>query len=329
MLLLDEPTSNLTPDEADELFQVLRRLRDERRGVVFVSHKLNEVMALCDRVVVLRQGRVAGERTIAQTSAAELATLMVGREMTSSTRRFPRHMSTHAAPELPNEAAPNEKAPSSDDALENDFTSDVEPRANKNNAVRLSIQGLSCGVLRDFSLQLKSGEIFGLAGVDGNGQAELVEVLSGLRRADSGVFHVLSVDEGAEKNANGAPPRHRAAQRNAALATALAASSIAVITSDRERIGTIGAFDLAENIALAPALRALCGHRLRFDWAGARSITRELMRRFDVRAPSPHGSRRTQRSRRTRAGFEFIGRQAAKTGCGARSGMVARRRCGG
>ena len=83
LLLLDEPTANLTPDEVAELFGVLRHLREQGRGVVFVSHKLNEVMELCDRVVVLRHGRISGERQIAETNVRELAELMVGRELQS------------------------------------------------------------------------------------------------------------------------------------------------------------------------------------------------------------------------------------------------------
>jgi simple sugar transport system ATP-binding protein len=88
LLLLDEPTANLTPAEADELFAVVRRLREQGRGIVFVSHKLNEVMALCDRVVVLRRGHIVGERLGSQTNTGELARLMIGDEpVEMSTRR--------------------------------------------------------------------------------------------------------------------------------------------------------------------------------------------------------------------------------------------------
>jgi simple sugar transport system ATP-binding protein len=84
LLLLDEPTANLTPGEATELFDVVRRLRAQGCGVVFVSHKLNEVMELCDRVVVLRHGKVVGERRTADTNTDELASLMVGRQLEAS-----------------------------------------------------------------------------------------------------------------------------------------------------------------------------------------------------------------------------------------------------
>jgi simple sugar transport system ATP-binding protein len=225
LLLLDEPTANLTPHEADELFQVLRKLRDQGCAIIFVSHKLNEVLEFCDRVVVLRRGKVVGERAIDQTNSHDLAALMVGRELENAV------LST-----APDTATGATEAP-----------------------VLLQIEGLSCGQLRDFSLQVCSGQIVGLAGVDGNGQSELFEALSGLRKADSGHFIV----------SNGGSN-----------------SAISFIPPDRHREGLILPFDLAENIALSESVRAAHGHPLFFDWKAARERTRALIEQFDIRTPA-------------------------------------------
>lgn len=223
LLLLDEPTANLTPGETEELFEVLRRLRGQGRGIVFVSHKLNEVLALCDRVVVLRHGKVVGERIVSETNAADLATLMVGRSLETVT-------------ETPRTPGPP----------------------------RLRLQNLSLGKLHDFSLTVHAGEIAGLAGVDGNGQAELLDLLSGLSEPATGALELLGDD-------------------GEVIPTS---SDLAVIPPDRQREGLILTFDLAENLALHPALRVTCRRRFAFDWAGARQQTRALMQRFDVRAPA-------------------------------------------
>ena len=214
LLLLDEPTANLTPQEADELFGVMRSLKAQGCGLVFVSHKLREVIEICDRVIVLRRGKVVGERVSSATNAAELAQLMIGetaRTATSSTRSV------------------GENAP-----------------------FGLEIEKLNCGQLRDFSLQVRQGEIVGIAGVDGNGQTELIEILAGLR-AHSG--------------------------------TVKSHGEIAIIPPDRERSGLIGDFSLTENVALHPQARQKFGRFARFDWRGAQTLTRDMMTRFDVRAP--------------------------------------------
>ncbi len=223
LLLLDEPTANLTPGEVDELFGVLRTLREQGCGLVFVSHKLKEVLALCDRVVVLRRGQVVGQRAIIETDANDLAELMVGRALPETV--------------IPQSATPNASAPC------------------------LEIKQLSTGLLHDFSLQVRSGEIVGLAGVDGNGQAELMEALTGLRIPRTGTFHLA----------------------NSALSTQH--SALSSIPADRLQVGLIPSFTLTENLALHPALRAECVSRFGFDWNKAKARTRELMEKFDVRAP--------------------------------------------
>lgn len=260
LLLLDEPTANLTPAEAGELFGVLRGLRARGYGIVFVSHKLREVMALCDRVVVLRRGRIVGEHSVSQTNVTDLATLMVGREMSV--------------------AHPLDVASRLADASSATSTTRVEASAN---AARLTIRNLSCGLLRDFSLQVRGGEIVGLAGVDGNGQQELMEVLGSLRLPQTGSF--AASEASAAYSAGQAPSRAVGEARHAARHES-GTRGLSIIPADRQSVGLIQSFDLAENMALSRDLRAACRGRFAFDWPLARRTTRELMERFDVRAPA-------------------------------------------
>ena len=146
LVILDEPTSNLAPTEVSDLLSILRRLRAEGKGIIFISHKLPEVLEVCDRVVVLRNGRVSGRAPIGEVSKAELAEMMVGRDVT----------------------APHER------------------RALASGAVRLNVAGLIGPGVGPVSFAVRGGEILGVAGVDGNGQMELAESLAGLRRPSAG-----------------------------------------------------------------------------------------------------------------------------------------------
>jgi len=157
ILLLDEPTANLTPQETEELFTVLRELRDRGCGIVFVSHKLQEVLSLCSRVVVLQQGKITGERASSQTNASELARLMVGRDVNLITEK-----------------------------------SSLQSERARSSKIILEINNLHSGILKNFSLQVNAEEIVGLAGVDGNGQRDLFEALAGLSNPQSGSIKVLS-----------------------------------------------------------------------------------------------------------------------------------------
>ena len=227
LLLLDEPTANLTPQEVTELISVLRRLRDEKCALVFVSHKLHEVMELCDRVVVLRHGKVSGEKTITQTSTSELASLMVGRDIAENKARTVQTSGMKAG---------------------------IGTRQFK-------IENLCCGQIRNLSVAVRAGEIVGIAGVEGNGQSELVEVLCGLRNPEKGTF---SVEENGQKSGG----------------------VLGLIAADRQKTGLILDFNLAENLALHPKPRQKFRRKFGFNWQGLRALTRDLMARFDVRAPA-------------------------------------------
>jgi len=152
ILILDEPTAVLTTQEAEALFRAVRAIRLEGKSVVFVSHKLREILAVADRVTVLRAGKRVGQTSTANADPAHLARLMVAREF--------------AMPEL------QEHSTSGEVALVADGLVVAGERGNR--------------AVRDFSLQVRSGEIVGIAGIAGNGQRELSEALAGLRRVESG-----------------------------------------------------------------------------------------------------------------------------------------------
>ena len=152
VLIFDEPTAVLTPQEGEQLFQALRNMAAQGKAIVYISHKLHEVMALADEVAILRKGQVVDEIAAADVrSQADLARRMVGREVLLNVRRKPR-----------------------------------EPRQNV-----LRLEDVHAGMLRGVSLSLRQGEILAVVGVAGNGQRDLAETVCGLRRPDAGEAVVL------------------------------------------------------------------------------------------------------------------------------------------
>ena len=159
-LILDEPTALLTPQEVEELYGILERLRASGGTIIFITHKLREVAAISDRVTVIRRGKTVGTRTTSETTAAELAELMVGREVLLRVDRPPAH-----------------------------------PGAVALEARGLRVKGRGAvPALDDLSFSLRHGEILGVCGVEGNGQSELVECIAGLRKPDGGTVHVKGID---------------------------------------------------------------------------------------------------------------------------------------
>jgi len=198
ILILDEPTAVLTPQEAEELFEIIRSLQAEGKSIVFITHKLGEVLAIADRVTVLRRGKTI--ETVPREGATEegLARLMVGREVLLRVEKTP--------------AEPGEPLLTVEDLRVLD--------ERKLEAVR------------GISLEVRSGEIVGIAGVDGNGQSELIEAITGLRRPESGRILAAGKDitnEGARVSLE---------------------AGIGHIPEDRQRRGLVLDFTLAENIAL-------------------------------------------------------------------------------
>ena len=240
VLILDEPTAALAPNEVSELVTLLRRLREQGRTVVFISHKLTEVIDLCDRVTVLRGGRVEGHREITESErhdpaerdslAAELARMMIGREL----------------PEPPER--------------------DVSDSAVAQPVLRLSAAG-DGRRLGPLDLEVRAGEIVGVAGVEGNGQTELVEMVVGVRRCRTG-----SVRLGARDVTRWSVRRR--------LNT-----GIAHIAEDRHGAAVADGLDLAHNATLGFQSRSP------FSWSGLwlsltqmRRLARGLVRRFGVQA---------------------------------------------
>jgi general nucleoside transport system ATP-binding protein len=235
ILILDEPTAVLTPQEATDLFQILRLLTREGMSVIFISHKLNEVLDIADRISVLRRGKLID--TVPREGATEqgLAQMMVGREVVLQVEKTP--------------------ADPSDTLLE---VQDLEVEDDR---------GLPA--VRGVSFSVRAGEIVGLAGVDGNGQTELIEALSGLRRTKSGRV-VLG---GVEVTGSGVRDR---------LDTGLGH-----IPEDRLRRGIILDFSLAENLALHDYRHEPNAH---LGWLQpSRMVTaaRALIAEFDVRGGNP------------------------------------------
>ncbi|WZL74999.1 ABC transporter ATP-binding protein [Clostridiaceae bacterium 35-E11] len=156
ILILDEPTAVLTPQETVKLFEILNSLKNDGKSIVFISHKLNEVMEISDRVTVMRHGKYIDTVNKADTSIPELAKMMVGREVFLNIKR--------EVPQIGDTVL----------SVKNIYVSG-EKELSK---------------LRDVSFEVRSGEIVGIAGVDGNGQSELVEAITGLRKVEKGEIHL-------------------------------------------------------------------------------------------------------------------------------------------
>src|SRR5688572_19124976 len=218
VLVLDEPTAVLTAQESQDLFRVLRALAADGTSVVFISHKLNEVLDIADRVTVLRRGKKIDTVPTEGATERSLATLMVGRDVLLQVEK-PEH-----TPGKP--------------VLEIRDLHVVDDR------------GLPA--LRGVSLQVRAGEIVGLAGVDANGQSELVEAITGLRRVESGQVIV------AGREVTGRGPRE------------MIDAGVGCIAEDRHRRGLILQFDLSENIGLHEYRRP--GVSKRWGWLSPRTL---------------------------------------------------------
>ena len=239
LLILDEPTAVLTPLEVEEFFVILRRMREQGKTVIIITHKLSEVLAISDEVTVMRDGKVVGRVQTKDTNAAELARLMVGREVLLRVEK------------------PDAKAGSAQLEIKNLSVTDI------NGAKRVN----------EVSFDVRSGEIVGIAGVEGNGQTELIEALAGLVDPEriSGQINF----EGKNLNALGARIRREL--------------GIAHIPEDRHRRGLLLEFSLAENSILGvhyrPPIAALAGGVVLDENAIQRRAS-EIIKAFDVRPPN-------------------------------------------
>ena len=234
ILILDEPTAVLTPQEAEELFKIIRSLVAQGKSVIFITHKLKEVLAIADRITVLREGRVVGSTTPRETTEAALANMMVGREVILKVDKEP--------------AQPGEPV------------LDVQYLCVRDDRGALAVDGVS--------LQVRAGEVLGIAGVQGNGQTELVEALTGLRPAESGQVTVLGQDT------THATPR------------AITEIGTAHVPEDRQRDGLILSFPVEDNLVMntyyvPPFARGIILQQEEIEQAA-----QERVELFDVRTPS-------------------------------------------
>jgi simple sugar transport system ATP-binding protein len=236
ILILDEPTAVLTPQEAGELFAILDNLKQEGMSIVFISHKLNEVLEIADRITVLRRGKKIDTVRRAGATEAGLARMMVGREVLLQVEKSA--------------------------AQPGDVILDVKDLHVRDDRGIEKVRGVS--------LQVRAGEIVGIAGVDGNGQTELVEALTGLRRPSSGTVAVA-----------GKQVDHHVGAR------AMLDAGVGHIPEDRQRRGLVLEFTLAENIALHDYCYPPDSNR---GWLYPRRLiarARRIIEEFDVRGGGP------------------------------------------
>ncbi|QGP92277.1 Galactose/methyl galactoside import ATP-binding protein MglA [Neomoorella glycerini] len=233
LLILDEPTAVLTPSEVKELFRVLRQLTDRGQAVILITHKLDEVMAVAHRVTVMRDGKVVQTLPTSGTDKQTLARLMVGRDITLEMTRTP--------------------------ARTGEVILEVEDLHALNN------RGLPA--LRGVSFRIHRGEILGIAGVAGNGQTELAEVLTGLRPATAGRVRLKGRD------VTNYPPR------------ALYNLNLAHIPEDRQRLGLILDFSLEENTMLGVYYRRPYARGIKVQHDIIKNHAARLIKEYDVRAP--------------------------------------------
>ncbi len=234
ILILDEPTAVLTPSEVDDIFVIFRRLAQDGRGLVFISHKLKEVLDLSDRITVLRHGHVTGATTPAKSDRHDLAQMMVGREV---------------------KLAPDKQQ--------------VETGKSLLSIEKLYVSGdRGKDAVQDLSLEVKSGEVLGIAGISGNGQRELAEAIAGLRTPKSGKIIIDGQDTTSDK-----PGQIRK-------------TGLSYVPEERMKDGAIGDFDVKENLML------LCHKSDPFckkgflNFKAIRKHSEKLVKEYTVKTPN-------------------------------------------
>ena len=235
ILILDEPTALLTPQESEDLFHIIYRLKTDGKTIIFISHKLKEIMQISDRVTVMRDGQVVDTVEKRDTSEVKLARLMVGRDVFLKTA----------------------------------------PPAKKIGEVILKAEKLSAvseihhrPVLREVSFEVKAGEILGIAGIDGNGQTELVRALIGLQKLTAGKISLRGKE---------ITHLHVKEMRDA---------GIGVIPEDRLVEGLVEDFDVEENLCLGLQRNEPFSKNGLLDWKAIAANAEQLVEKFDIRTPN-------------------------------------------
>lgn len=237
LLILDEPSAVLTPQEVDDLFEVLRRLVSEGRTAIFITHKLREVMTICQRATVLRRGELVGTVKVAECAPTTIAQMMVGRDLETVQR------------------SPSGKQAGAPRLIVHDLHAEDD-------------RGLPA--VRGVSFTVRAGEIVGLAGVEGNGQSELIEALVGLRAVKQGTVHLADAD------VTTAPNRRR---RELGLA---------LIPEDRSHQGLSAVSSLAENVISTRYHRPPLSRRGVLNPGAMRAFAQRAIEQFDIRVHNPN-----------------------------------------
>jgi ABC-type uncharacterized transport system ATPase subunit len=235
ILILDEPTAVLTPQEVEDLFEAVGSLKAEGKTVIFISHKLREVLAVCDRVTVLKKGRVVDTVKASETDRERLAVMMVGREVVYTFEK---------------ESCESEGAVLSVEGLE-------------------AVDDRGLPVLRGLDLEVCSSEVLGIAGVEGNGQTELVEALMGLRRPTAGRIYLLG------SNIARASPMDRIKM------------GMSHVPEDRHKRGIVPGFTVKENLILGSQRDPEFSRWGVLDITEAKRYSRELIGDYSIDTPSP------------------------------------------
>mgnify|MGYP000073381954 FL=1 len=234
LLILDEPTAVLTPQEVEELFVIMRQLTSEGHTVIFISHKLNEVMTISNRVTVLRAGRSVATVNTKDTNKEELARLMVGRDV---------FLRMDKKPCIPK-----------------------EPVLQMEEVECLNNKGLKA--LKKLSLEVRAGEVLAIAGVDGNGQSELVDTITGLRKVTGGRILLNG------KDVTNKAPRE------------ILEEKVAHIPEDRHKRGLVMNFSIKENIMLMNYYKEPYSKGIILDWNYIEDHSEELVQQFNVKCPN-------------------------------------------
>jgi ABC-type uncharacterized transport system ATPase subunit len=234
ILILDEPTAVLTPQETEGLFRIMRALLARGVSIIFISHKLKEVLEICVEITVLRMGRVVGHADPGRASEVTLAEMMVGRSVLLEVEKEP--------------AKP------------------TDPVLVIRDLVVLDDRDLEA--VRGLSLEVRAGEIVGIAGVQGNGQTELVEAITGLRPAVSGHISLNG------KNVTNASPRH------------ITEAGVAHVPEDRQKNGMVGTFPVKDNLVLQTYYVDPFANGIVSDERAIEQSAQDLVKQYDVRTPS-------------------------------------------
>lgn len=241
VLILDEPTAVLTPQETKELFVIMRKLVRDGKSIIFISHKLKEVMEISDRVTVINHGKIIGTVATSDTSMRLLANMMVGRDV-----------------ELVVQKKKAEPGP---------VTFKAENLVAENDRDLPALKGVS--------FEVKSGEILGICGVDGNGQTELVQCITGMRKLTRGKVTLNG------KDMTNLPPRK------------CFEAGIVHVPEDRQKHGLVLDFTVAENMVLQTYNKKPNSKGMMLDWDAIKANARRLISEYDVRTPdedTPAGS---------------------------------------